>query len=513
MRKLLFIICTIIVSEVSCFSQEVISITDYGELFDTIQRSKIFSDQKQFVDFTSKYNQSPSQIISKFNQERGKKGFDLKQFVSNNFDTVFIDTSAILHHINYLWDYLTRFPETKEKNSTLIPLKHPYIVPGGRFREVYYWDSYFTMLGLAKANRIDLIKNMLDNFAYLIEQYGHIPNGNRTYYLSRSQPPFFSLMIELYSELPQTNKHQVYIEYRDVLQKEYEYWMNTNMSYKGMVVADNRVVLLEKDAILNRYWDDLSTPRPESYLNDIETKNATDKDEVIYRDIRAAAESGWDFSSRWFKDEKSLATIQTSHIIPIDLNCLLYHQELLLSKMYEGKESKYFYEAAQKRKNDINELLWNEDKSFFFDYDFIQNEQTKTYSLAALYPLYFDVVDSVKAQKVIMVIKQQFLKSGGLVTTLNNTGEQWDYPNGWAPLQWIGYKSLQNYGFDGLAKEIAQRWINLNVKVFFETNKMMEKYDVVDLDRKGGGGEYQLQDGFGWTNGVFLKLWSELHSN
>ena len=179
--------------------------------------------------------------------------------------------------------------------------------------------------------------------------------------------------------------------------------------------------------------------------------------------------------------------------------------------MYDNEKSTYYKNAAERRKEKIMEVFWNENSEFFFDYDFTQDKNTSTYSLAALYPLFFNIVDTAIAQKVAVVIEQNFLKAGGLVTTLYNTGQQWDYPNGWPPLQWIGYKALKNYGFDTLANDIAERWINLNVKVFFETNKMMEKYDVIDIHRKGGGGEYELQDGFGWTNGVFLKLWSELH--
>jgi alpha,alpha-trehalase len=500
-----------LISRICCLSQNVICITDYEDLFDTVQKSKLFADQKKFVDFTPKFNQSPSDILCKYHKEINNKSFDLRTFISNNFDTTFIDTSYILKHINYLWQYLSRIPESEQNNSTLIPLKYPYIVPGGRFREIYYWDSYFTMLGLEVAKETVLIKNMLDNFAYLINIYGHIPNGNRSYYLSRSQPPFFSLMIELYSDLPQTDKKKVYNEYRDVLAKEHDFWMkhSTKLTKEGN--AKFRVVRLSKDCILNRYWDNLSIPRPEAYLYDIEIKNESSENDGIYRDIRAAAESGWDFSSRWFGDDNSITTIQTTNIIPIDLNCLLYHQEVVLSKMYDNTKSAYYENAAKKRKKKIIELFWNEKSNFFFDYDFTHNKNTSTYSLAALYPLFFNIVDTTIAHNVAIVIEQEFLKAGGLVTTLNKTGQQWDYPNGWPPMQWIGYKALKNYGFDTLANKIAERWINLNIKVFFETNKMMEKYDVVDINRKGGGGEYELQDGFGWTNGVFLKLWSEIH--
>ncbi len=498
----------------ACFtvkSQNVIHVTDYKELFDTVQKLQFFSDQKAFVDFVPKYNQTPNEILSKYRSVKSNEDFDLYHFITNNFDTAFVDTAAVLNHINYLWDFLTRNPVNKHKQSSLIPLKYPYIVPGGRFREIYYWDSYFTMLGLEVAGKTELIKNMIDNFAYLIRQYGHIPNGNRSYYLSRSQPPFLSLMIQLYADLPQTDKKQVYQEYRDVLEKEYEFWMHHTQQNLKSYDSENRVVMMDKGIMLNRYWDNLSTPRPESYLYDIETKKHSQRTGNIYRDIRAAAESGWDFSSRWFSNEQSLISIQTTHIIPIDLNCLLYFEELMLSEMYDNDKSVIYKSASEKRKKQILELLWSENQKYFFDFDYVQKCHTKTFSLAAVYPLFFKIVDEDTAAKVAKAIEKNFLKEGGLVTTLNHTGQQWDYPNGWPPLQWIGYKALKNYGFEKMAKELAQRWINLNVKVYLETNKMMEKYDVVDINRKGGGGEYKLQDGFGWTNGVFLKLWDELH--
>lgn len=134
------------------------------------------------------------------------------------------------------------------------------------------------------------------------------------------------------------------------------------------------------------------------------------------------------------------------------------------------------------------------------------------YTLAGLFPLYFQMADTLQAMHVRRAIEEKFLASGGLVTTITTaTGQQWDYPNGWAPLQWIGYKACQNYGFDSLAREIARRWIALNARVFFTTGKMNEKYDVINIHRPGGGGEYPLQDGFGWTNGVFLAMWNELY--
>jgi alpha,alpha-trehalase len=243
----------------------------------------------------------------------------------------------------------------------------------------------------------------------------------------------------------------------------------------------------------------------------------SDRDTAIYRDIRAAAESGWDFSSRWFSDDTLFTSIHTTEILPVDLNCLLFHLEKTLSKSYglisNKPMSEIYLGKAETRKKLINKYFWSDVKGFYFDYNFADKMKSDLYTLAGMFPLFFEIADHKQAGMTAQVIRQKFLKSGGVVTTLINTGEQWDYPNGWAPLQWITYKGLKNYGYDELADSIADRWLNLNMKVFYETGKMMEKYDVVDINRPGGGGEYPLQDGFGWTNGVFLKLWNELYQS
>jgi len=289
-------------------------------------------------------------------------------------DTYSIDNNNIIEeHINHLWTFLER--KTVTSNSSLIPLPHSYIVPGGRFREVYYWDSYFTMLGLEACGRIDLIENMVQNFAHLINTIGYIPNGNRTYYIGRSQPPFFTLMVEL---LAKHSGEQVLIDYLPVIEKEYEFWNHGFDSINENNNAINRVVALKTNEFLNRYWDENNSPRPESYQEDIELAHAS-TDKEIYRNIRAAAESGWDFSTRWFKDDNSFHSIHTIDIIPVDLNCLLYHIETTLSEIYRITnnitQAENFTQQALHRKQLIHQYCWNEEKEFYFDYDFIQKEQ------------------------------------------------------------------------------------------------------------------------------------------
>lgn len=486
------------------------------DLFEAVQMNQVFSDQKKFVDCIPKIE--PDSIRKIYRRQQERRDFDLRQFVDQYYDTTLLDTDTtlVLQHIDHLWDYLVRKPAGQPSPySSLIALPRPYIVPGGRFREIYYWDSYFTMLGLREAGNDKMIENMVANFAYLVTEFGHVPNGNRSYYLSRSQPPLLSLMIDILSSV---KDEAVYGEYADILEKEYRFWMRGAEDLGKDRNKIERVVLVEENGILNRYWDALQTPRPESYKHDVELLRRSDRDSMLFRDIRAAAESGWDFSTRWFADGRSLEMINTTRILPVDLNCLLYHLEMTLSRAYryrgDLKKAAKYAELAGRRKGLIRQYFWNKEQGYFFDYDLATSRQKSQYTLAGLFPLFFKLVDSAEAERVIRVIEAKFLQAGGLVTTLaKDSGQQWDYPNGWAPLQWIGYRACRNYGFHALAREIARRWITLNARVYFETGQMMEKYDVVDIQRPGGGGEYRLQDGFGWTNGVFLKLWNELHES
>lgn len=481
----------------------------YGKLFTDVQMSRIFPDSKTFVDCIPK--RDPKEILTDYIKIKNNPNlrFSLKLFVEQNF--IIPDTSRstyvskgkdIKKHIEALWTVLKRNSDSVLNGSSLLPLPHSYIVPGGRFREIYYWDSYFTMLGLKENGEYELIESMVKNFAYLISEYGHIPNGNRTYYLSRSQPPFFSLMLDIHAEI---KGKEVYAIYLPALEKEYKYWMDETDSTK-------HVVKMPDGSFLNRYWDQLSIPRQESYFEDVAAaKNFyPERQQLIYKDLRSAAESGWDFSSRWFKDRKNRSTIETTNIIPVDLNSLLYHLEETLSNSYQlsgdNLKSSYFKKIAEQRKKAIDNYCWSSKLNWYVDYNMASKKQSVYMNLAGMFPFFLTIANPSKSLRITEVIRKNFLKNGGLITTLINTGEQWDAPNGWAPLQWMTIIGLENYDHSQLAKLIATRWVNLNKKVFLQTGRMMEKYNVVNTSLESGGGEYPSQDGFGWTNGVLLAL-------
>ncbi len=487
-----------------------------GELFERVQLQSIFSDGKTFVDCTARVDLST--IRNLYQEQKNKPDFELLSFVNEHFDlpktysTKYISVTGrpIDKHIEMLWDELTRQREEKDEEQTsLIPLPHSYIVPGGRFREIYYWDSYFTMLGLQVSGRIDMIQSMVDNFSYLIDKFGYIPNGNRTYFLGRSQPPFYASMVKLLSEDMGEN---ILINYLPQLEREYNFWMKGIEQLNVKNISVNRVVLMPDGSFLNRYWDENETPRPESFKEDVEiAKDVIDK-KKLFRNIRSACESGWDFSLRWFKNENDFTSIHTTEIIPIDLNCLLFDLEKTIAKTYQLSNNNFSAEkyitAANKRKEAIQKYCWNTESASYFDFDFISGKQKQSITLATAFPLFFNIATKEQADGVAKFLQTNLLYPGGLQITTGKTGQQWDAPNGWAPLQWIAIKGLINYGFTEFAKDIALRWLNINEKVYTNTGKMMEKYNVVATDLEAGGGEYLSQDGFGWTNGVYLKLHS-----
>ena len=484
----------------------------YGPLFERVQLEHVYSDSKNFVDALPV--RAPEQVLAEYQQARARPDFDLRKFVAAHFtppppagaEYHTVPGQDVREHIDALWKVLERKPEDQRPYSSRLALPHRYVVPGGRFNEIYYWDSYFTMLGLEASGRHDLTTSMLDNFAWLIDQFGHVPNGNRSYYLSRSQPPFFAAMVELAAR---RDGDATYRKYLPQLRREYEFWMAGERDL-APGAAHRRLVRLRDGTLLNRYWDDRDTPREEAYREDVATARDSGRPAAdVYRNLRAAAESGWDFGSRWLADGKTLATIHTTDFVPPDLNSLLYQLELTIAKGCEISAdaacAKDMQARAARRKAAVDRVLWNVALGAYSDYDWRAQKSSERISAATLYPLYFKLSDPDKARTIAATVRAKLLQPHGIATTTANTGQQWDAPNGWAPLEWIAIGGLRNYGEEALAGTIAQRWVAKNLEVYRSTGKLVEKYDVTG-SAAGGGGEYPLQDGFGWTNGVLRHL-------
>ena len=305
-----------------------------------------------------------------------------------------------------------------------------------------------------------------------------------------------------------------YVTYLPELEAEYEYWMDGSAVVRGDQ-GYRRVVRLSDGTILNRYWDDRAEPRDESYREDIATALERRRDPGdVYRNLRAAAESGWDFSSRWLADGHSLSTIRTTSVLPVDLNSLMVHLEQTLAKAYrirgDGDRSSHFVALAVRREAAIRRLMWNERSHAFTDYAW-QRHEALPVTAAGLFPLFLHVANQHQAEMEAQTVRRKLLMPGGIATTLVVSGQQWDHPNGWAPLQWIAVVGLKNYNQVQLAETIAKRWSCENIDGYQMSRILVEKYNLVN-GSAGGGGEYAVQVGFGWTNGV-LRALASLYPN
>jgi alpha,alpha-trehalase len=482
-------------------------------LYERVAQEGIFSDFKAFADAIP--NEAPADILAEYQKEKPKDDVALSLFVRRHFT---MDTHvdvvlplprqglAVGDHIAALWPLLTRTTQTVPLYSSALPLPEPYVVPGGRFQEIYYWDSYFTMLGLGPRES-SLRDGMIANFAYMIRTFGHIPNGSRTYYLSRSQPPFFFKMVALSN---MSDEPAAFAHFLPELKAEYAFWMTGERTVTVGTPTRNAVKLPD-GAILNRNWDDRETPRDEEFPKDLAlAKISKEPKEQLFRNVRAAAESGWDFSSRWFADNHSLPTIETTDIIPVDLNSLLYGLERAIQsgcgRAGDSACAKEFDNRATRRRAAMNRYLWDAKAGAFFDYDWRTGVRRNVLSAATLYPLFVGEANDAQAQAVATITEARLVKPGGLATTENHTGQQWDAPNGWAPLQWVAVEGLLSYDQTHAADAVATRWLRTVLNAYAASGRLLEKYNVDHPEMKGGGGEYPLQDGFGWTNGVTVAL-------
>jgi len=367
-------------------------------------------------------------------------------------------------------------------------------------------------------------RGMIQNLLSMVERFDFVPNGGRVYYLSRSQPPLLIPMVKKYYDF--TNDYAFLKYHIDLLDKEFKYWHNEKM------------VDVEKDGKTYRmahYVVNSNGPRPESYKEDYRLAQQVQeqKQVALYNNLKAAAESGWDFSYRWcIQTNKtanvSLLNVSTSDIIPVDLNAILHYNAKLLAdfhyKLNNRKKSQYYSKIASKYQAAIDNVLWNEKEGTWLDYDTKNKRSRNMFYPSNLMPLYTKSYRSDKdkyAKRAIDYLKKNNIESyfGGTPTSLNETGEQWDYPNAWPPLQSFLISGLYETGEEeamDFAKTLAGRWLESNYMGYNEFGKMFEKYNVLHPGESGGGGEYMAQDGFGWTNGVvfeFLNLFSDLKFN
>ena len=409
----------------------------------------------------------------------------------------------------------------------LLYLPRPYVVPGGRFNEMYGWDSYFIQVGLLADGEVELARDMVDNFLYEIEHYGTILNANRTYYLTRSQPPFLTEMI--LGVFERTGDREWLRRTLPAIEKYHRFWT----SGPHLIPVTH----------LSRYWDFGEGPAPEVLSDEKDAQGRTHYDRIreYYRDHPDAAKGDYDldrFYDRkndrlkdlFYKGDRSmresgfdpsnrfgLFNVDVIDYAPVCLNTLLYRMETETSRIEEilgaADQARDWQLLAQARKRDVDHYLWDEQVGLYFDYDFETGWRRKYEFATTFYPLWAGLASTRQARRVRDNLKL-FEAPGGILTSTRVTGNQWDAPFGWAPLQMIAVDGLRRYGFDDDADRLARKFLALVTTDFEKRGTIVEKYDV----QRGGSdveagikfGYSANQVGFGWTNAAYLDLLSGL---
>ncbi|KAE8694309.1 putative trehalase [Hibiscus syriacus] len=522
--------------------------------FQTYGRSNF--DPKNYVDLSLKFDLSST--VEAFDQipktENGLisvkdfEGFIGKWFKSAGEDLVYAEpvdfepeprgflpqvenseVRAWALEVHGLWKELSRkvsdSVHDKPELHTLLPLSEPGMIAGSRFREVYYWDSYWVLRGLLASKMYETAKSIVTNLISLLDTYGYVLNGARAYYTNRSQPPLLSAMVyEIYNK---TGDLDLVRKALPPLLKEYQFW-NSEIHTSIVHDAENR------NHFVNRYYAMWNKPRPEASAIDRRFASKllnVDEKQQFYREVASTAESGWDFSSRWMRNPSDFTTLTTTTILPVDLNIFILKMELdiaLFAKLVgENAIAEEFLRASQTRKKAVDFVFWNENMGQWLDY-WLNNgaeskephtweaqNQNKNVFASNFVPLWVDLFnsDASLVEKVMRSLQSSgLLCAAGIATSLTSSGHQWDYPNGWAPMQHMIVEGLSRSASTEarkLAKDIAERWIRANYIAYKKTGKMHEKYNVEKCGEYGGGGNYKPQTGFGWSNGVVLTFLEE----
>lgn len=380
------------------------------------------------------------------------------------------DFIPVIEYIAQYWPRIIR--QNYQDHGTLIGLPCRYLVPsdGSMFQEQYYWDSFFMGLGVVGTEHEQLIVDMAVNMAHLVRRFHLIPNSSRFYMLSRSQPPMFTSLIWLAHDVKQRRGDPDTREFLQemiavAIQEHEQVWMGTAQPHHRQVFAG-----------LSRYFD------------------------INYLHILASCESGWDHSTRC--DDRWL-----DHL-PIDLNAILYARERDFARAadYLGQpaEAYEWCRRAAQRAEVINELMYDAEKGFFFDFDYTRQQRNPDPSLAGFFPLWAGLATPEQAERMVQLWLPAFERPGGLLTTLRRRRErQWAAPNGWAPLHWIVVNGLERYGYTAEAQRIMWKWCANCAAVFAKTNKMWEKYNVLKIGCDVEHGLYGSVEGFGWSNAIF----------
>ncbi|KAF2313494.1 hypothetical protein GH714_011255 [Hevea brasiliensis] len=457
--------------------------------------------------------------------------------------------------VHSLWKNLSRKVSDEVRKQpelhTFLPLPAPMIVPGSRFREVYYWDSYWVIRGLLASKMYETAKSIVTNLISLVNVYGYALNGARAYYTNRSQPPLLSAMVyEIYNR---TGDMELAKKALPVLLKEHQFW---NSEIHKVTIQDAQ----GRNHTLSRYYAMWNKPRPESSVLDKKYASKllkVSEKQQFYRELASAAESGWDFSTRWMRNSSEFTTLATTSVLPVDLNVFILKMELdiafLANKTGEESIAASFLEASQARRgqstlfsgmkrwdsglttgsllaphvrNLKHGMLVTKIRMCLLQTSLLCGlicsiQSMSSYNCTFIYnwmnsddAFVLHILEDANLVKSIMrsLESSGLLCAAGIATSLTNSGEQWDFPNGWAPFQHIIVEGLARSGSQearSLAEDIAVRWIRTNYVTYKKTGAMHEKYNVEKCGEFGRGGKYLPQTGFGWSNGVALAFLEE----
>lgn len=413
----------------------------------------------------------------------------------------------------------------------------PFVVPGGRFNEMYGWDSYFETLGLVEDGKIELAKGMVDQFVYQITHYGKILNANRTYYLTRSQPPFLtSMALAVYHRLPPTaeNKEWLRIVTCAAMKEYQEVWMGEKRltaiglsRYHGEGIGQPMEVEPGHfNAVYQNFADKYNMSKEELEKRYQSGESSFPELDRYFTDDRSMRESGHDTTYRWDDRCTDFATV--------DLNCLLYKIETdiawIIAYQFNNaftspdgqvQTSEIWQKRAEQRKILMNQYLWNEKDGVFYDFDLQANQQKEYMNAVVFYPLWAKLATLEQAARIVNKAIPALEQPGGLAaSTLEARGllsaarppRQWDYPYGWAPHQMMAWQGLMNYGYEDIAHRLIYRWLYTITRNAADYNGMVpEKFDVVarshqvfaEYGNVGADFSYITQEGFGWVNASY----------
>ena len=512
-----------------------------GALLAAVQGEGVYADCKHFVDMPLKAGASPRGVLEAFGRLPRDAGGRparpaLEAFLAEHFDAPAgaLEPAALADwrpeppgflprvahprvrewalNVHALWRLLGRRQHGAAGAGTLLPQGRPMVVPGERFRETYYWDSYWVLEGLLVSGMHETATGVVENLLQLLEAHGFVPNGSRLYYLNRSQPPLLSQMVRSLERHGVAGAGDLARRALPLLVREHAF-----------MTGGRRSLALEDAAgrshTLARYFCDVEAPRPESWREDVAAAAPLGEAAraALFSEIAAAAESGWDFSSRWMADGASLATLRTSKVVPVDLNVFLLLLEENVAHFAgaagEAGTAAAFGARARARREAIEALMWDGDHLQWRDLIVEEVDvrfarafaQSRGVYASNFVPLWAGCGGDRAAGVHGALLASGLVGPGGIATSLAASGQQWDFPNAWPPLQHMLIEGVARTD-EALARRLARAYLRNCHLTYLETGMMHEKYDATRPGHGGGGGEYRCQVGFGWTNGVALSL-------